>query len=260
MRETHPWAQPRVAWWRPPEQRSYLSIQRAGPSHPKFTRGPCAGEMAGVEDTGRDAGRGSAAPPPNDLTPFPDLVHSRSRAGPVRERRPVYVDLLPPCNAGCPAGANIQAWLAHATARYEQAWRQLVADNPFAAIHGRVCYHPCETACNRAHLDSSVSIHSVERSGCRRHGHVRRRRSMRPWAGRSDDNNGGTASPGRLLHLWLRASSWSCWSVRHAVTRQNGRPRDGSTTAGLTWLGSSGWMERHVGRRRWALDGVGGRG
>ena len=82
----------------------------------------------------------------------------------MRERRPVYVDLLPPCNAGCPAGENIQAWLAHATAgRHEAAWRQLVADNPFAAIHGRVCYHPCETVCNRAHLDSAVSIHSVER-------------------------------------------------------------------------------------------------
>lgn len=76
----------------------------------------------------------------------------------------MYVDLLPPCNARCPAGENIQAWLAHAKAgRYEQAWRQLVADNPFAAVHGRVCYHPCESVCNRATLDSAVSIHSVER-------------------------------------------------------------------------------------------------
>lgn len=105
-----------------------------------------------------------AAGPSNDLTPLPDLLLGQARAGPVRERRPVYVDLLPPCNAGCPAGENIQAWLAHATAgRHEQAWRQLVTDNPFAAIHGRVCYHPCETVCNRAQLDSSVSIHSVER-------------------------------------------------------------------------------------------------
>jgi NADPH-dependent glutamate synthase beta subunit-like oxidoreductase len=99
-----------------------------------------------------------------DVTPLPDLSHGHSRAGPVRERRPVYVDLMPPCNAGCPAGENIQAWLAHATAgRHEAAWRQLVEDNPFAAIHGRVCYHPCETVCNRANLDSAVSIHSVER-------------------------------------------------------------------------------------------------
>ncbi len=102
--------------------------------------------------------------PPRDVTPLPDLLHGRSRAGPVRERRPIYLDLLPPCNAGCPAGENIQAWLAHAEAgRHEQAWRQLVADNPMPAIHGRVCYHPCESVCNRADLDSAVSIHAVER-------------------------------------------------------------------------------------------------
>ena len=102
--------------------------------------------------------------PRRDLTQLPDLLHGHSRAGPVRERRPVYVDLLPPCNAGCPAGENIQAWLAHTQAgRHEQAWRELVADNPFPAIHGRVCYHPCESVCNRAELDSAVSIHAVER-------------------------------------------------------------------------------------------------
>ncbi len=110
---------------------------------------------------------GSAADPPRplpDLTALPDLRHDQSRAGPVRDRRPVYVDLLPPCNATCPAGENIQAWLTHARAgQTESAWRQLVSDNPFAAIHGRVCYHPCESSCNRASLDSAVSIHSVER-------------------------------------------------------------------------------------------------
>jgi NADPH-dependent glutamate synthase beta subunit-like oxidoreductase len=76
----------------------------------------------------------------------------------------VYVDLLPPCNAGCPAGENIQAYLAHVKAgRMEQAWRQLVQDNPLPAIHGRVCYHPCESVCNRIELDGAVSIHGVER-------------------------------------------------------------------------------------------------
>ena len=95
---------------------------------------------------------------------MPDLLHGRSRAGPVRRQRPVYVDLLPPCNAGCPAGENIQAWLSRAeTGDHEGAWRQLAADNPMPAIHGRVCYHPCESVCNRASLDSAVSIHSVER-------------------------------------------------------------------------------------------------
>jgi NADPH-dependent glutamate synthase beta subunit-like oxidoreductase len=101
---------------------------------------------------------------PRDLTPLPDLLHSGALAGPVRTRRPVYGDLLPPCNAGCPAGENIQTWLASTRAgEHERAWRELVADNPLPAIHGRVCYHPCESVCNRAELDSSVSIHSVER-------------------------------------------------------------------------------------------------
>jgi len=109
-----------------------------------------------------------SSPPPSgrlsDLTPAPDLVHGLAETGPVRSERPVYVDLLPPCNAGCPAGENIQAWLSDARdGRHERAWRTLVADNPFPAIHGRVCYHPCEGSCNRAELDSSVSIHSVER-------------------------------------------------------------------------------------------------
>jgi NADPH-dependent glutamate synthase beta subunit-like oxidoreductase len=91
-------------------------------------------------------------------------MHGRSRAGPARVERPVYVDLLPPCNAACPAGENIQGWLAQAQAgEHERAWRVLVQDNPFPAIHGRVCYHPCESGCNRALLDSAVSIHSVER-------------------------------------------------------------------------------------------------
>ncbi len=60
--------------------------------------------------------------PARDLTQLVDLLQGRALTGPVRERRPVYVDLLPPCNAGCPAGENIQAWLAHAEAgRPEQA-------------------------------------------------------------------------------------------------------------------------------------------
>ncbi len=102
--------------------------------------------------------------PAGDLTRLPDLAHGMPEAGPVRTRRPVYLDLLPPCNAGCPAGENIQAWLAAIDAgEPERAWRQLTADNPMPAIHGRVCYHPCESVCNRAELDSSVSIHAVER-------------------------------------------------------------------------------------------------
>ena len=103
-------------------------------------------------------------PERRDMTVQPDLASTAGRVAPVRSRKPIYLDMLPPCNAGCPAGENIQEWLRLIKAGEAQAaWRQLVIDNPFPAIHGRVCYHPCESACNRKDLDSAVSIHSVER-------------------------------------------------------------------------------------------------
>jgi NADPH-dependent glutamate synthase beta subunit-like oxidoreductase len=101
---------------------------------------------------------------PKDLTRPADLLKHGKGTGPVRTQRPVYLDLLPPCNNACPAGENIQAWLAQVQAgRYEQAWQILMRDNPMPATHGRVCYHPCESQCNRTQVDSSVSIHAVER-------------------------------------------------------------------------------------------------
>jgi NADPH-dependent glutamate synthase beta subunit-like oxidoreductase len=103
-------------------------------------------------------------PPPADLTPLPDLVGEQALAGPTRTRRPVYVDLLAPCNAACPAGEDVQGWLARIRGGDEEgAWRLLVRDNPFPAVHGRICYHPCEDDCNRRQLDAAVSMHAVER-------------------------------------------------------------------------------------------------
>src|SRR5271169_2563937 len=99
----------------------------------------------------------------SDFTLVIDMLREKS-TGPVRAQRPVYVDLLPPCNNACPAGENVQAWLDLAQAgKYCEAWGTILRDNPFPAVHGRVCYHPCETHCNRGQLDSAVSIHAVER-------------------------------------------------------------------------------------------------
>ena len=87
-----------------------------------------------------------------------------NHTGSWRTSRPVYLDRLPPCNNACPAGENIQGWLYHAeSGAYEAAWRLLTEDNPMPAVMGRVCYHPCETSCNRASLDSAVGINAVER-------------------------------------------------------------------------------------------------
>lgn len=99
-----------------------------------------------------------------DMTRTPDLTRTGVGTGALRSRRPIYQDSIPPCNDACPAGENIQAWLDLAQAgRFEEAWQKLLEDNPLPAVHGRVCYHPCESSCNRNFTDSSVSIHAVER-------------------------------------------------------------------------------------------------
>ena len=87
-----------------------------------------------------------------------------NHTGAWRVERPVYADLTPPCAHACPAQEDPQKWLyAAEDGSYEQAWRALVEVNPFPAIMGRVCYHPCETACNRSFLDEAVGINAVER-------------------------------------------------------------------------------------------------
>ncbi|TCC30814.1 NAD(P)-binding protein [Kribbella speibonae] len=105
---------------------------------------------------------------PNSPHPFAITLDVGSslanKTGSWRTERPVYLDRMPPCNDACPAGENVQEWLSKAEeGDYEAAWRQIMVDNPFPAIMGRVCYRPCETACNRATLDEPVGINSVER-------------------------------------------------------------------------------------------------
>jgi 2-oxoacid:acceptor oxidoreductase delta subunit (pyruvate/2-ketoisovalerate family) len=96
-----------------------------------------------------------------------DVGSSRAnKTGSWRTERPLYLDRMPPCNQGCPAGENIQSWLYEAEEGgdgYERAWRRIMEENPFPAVMGRVCYHPCESVCNRAQLDEAVGINSVER-------------------------------------------------------------------------------------------------
>ncbi|MCA1982631.1 NAD(P)-binding protein [Nocardioides nematodiphilus] len=96
-----------------------------------------------------------------------DVGSSRAnKTGSWRTERPVYVDLLPPCSGACPAGEDVREWLYEAedgAAGYERAWRRIMAANPFPATMGRVCYHPCESSCNRGQLDEAVGINSIER-------------------------------------------------------------------------------------------------
>ena len=99
-----------------------------------------------------------------DITNPVDLTLHAGGTGPIRFQRPVYTDFMPPCNSACPAGENIQGWMAYAQAgNYFEAFQTLMEDNPFPAIMGRICVKPCETGCNRTHIDTTVNIHAVER-------------------------------------------------------------------------------------------------
>lgn len=94
-----------------------------------------------------------------------DVGSSRAnKTGSWRTERPVYVRHQAPCGHACPAGEDVQAWLYDAEeADYRAAWLRIMEENPLPAVMGRVCYHPCELACNRGQLDEVVGINSVER-------------------------------------------------------------------------------------------------
>ncbi|MGD0981830.1 MAG: hypothetical protein ABR946_10180, partial [Solirubrobacteraceae bacterium] len=112
----------------------------------------------------------SGADAASDKRPFAITLDVGSslanRTGDWRTERPQYVRRLPPCSHACPAGEDIQSWLYDAESGiggYEQAWRTLVQTNPLPAVMGRICFHPCESECNRGQLDEAVGINSVER-------------------------------------------------------------------------------------------------
>ncbi|MDR1334793.1 MAG: FAD-dependent oxidoreductase [Holosporaceae bacterium] len=89
----------------------------------------------------------------------------RNKTGSWRTMCPRYINLMPPCNAVCPTGENVQRWLSFArSGNFRQAWNVIVQNNPFPAIMGRICYHTCEKVCNRSHFDEAVSINILERA------------------------------------------------------------------------------------------------
>lgn len=69
-----------------------------------------------------------------------------------------------PCHGACPVDGDIAEWIGLARARdFHGAWQVLTRHNPFPSIAGRICHHPCETACNRGGYDQALSICKLER-------------------------------------------------------------------------------------------------
>ena len=125
-------------------------------------------EAVDVSAADRADSTSGAHPNSGDTKPFAITLNVGSslanETGSWLTERPIYVDLLPPCNKACPAGENVQQWLYHAEeGNYEAAWREIMVNNPMPAVMGRVCYHPCQDMCNRGQVDETVGINAVER-------------------------------------------------------------------------------------------------
>jgi 2-oxoacid:acceptor oxidoreductase delta subunit (pyruvate/2-ketoisovalerate family) len=111
-----------------------------------------------------------------EQNPLPDIVHGvppiavssastrLNRTGSWKYIRPMYQDKVAPCNQGCPIGIDVEGYMNLVReGKLEEAVDLLLRENPLPSVTGRICYHPCEKACNRAEFDQAVSIHAVER-------------------------------------------------------------------------------------------------
>ena len=87
-----------------------------------------------------------------------------NKTGSWRYMRPVFISRTAPCSAACPAGEDIPrvAYLA-SRGQFREALSTILKENPFPAVCGHVCFHPCESVCNRSHLDAPLAINAMER-------------------------------------------------------------------------------------------------
>jgi NADPH-dependent glutamate synthase beta subunit-like oxidoreductase len=100
------------------------------------------------------------------ITPAPSQEKGQDLfpTGNWRAIRPVYRDKMPPCNNACGTNEKIQGYLDLVKrGKYLDAYALIKEDMPFPSVTGRVCYHPCEQACNRGKHDEAISIRAVER-------------------------------------------------------------------------------------------------
>ncbi len=101
------------------------------------------------------------------------VIKTATGGGDISPLRPRYLAKSPPCAGHCPNGNEIRELLttiAQAEAygqtnqqAFEQVWQRLAERNPFPAVCGRVCPHPCEDNCNRTAKDGGVAVNAIER-------------------------------------------------------------------------------------------------
>ena len=98
------------------------------------------------------------------LIPISSITSEGNKTGSWRFLRPRFENKTAPCSAACPAGEDIpQIEMLTAQGEFKDAWELIIRENPFPAVCGRVCFHPCEGLCNRGSYDEAVAVHTMER-------------------------------------------------------------------------------------------------
>lgn len=103
----------------------------------------------------------------------PIIRQASSSATEASSTRPHYAAKTAPCMHSCPSGTDVREWLIAiaqhkaygrtSAEAFEIAWRKILEHNPFPAICGRVCQHPCELGCNRKAKEGPLAINRIER-------------------------------------------------------------------------------------------------
>src|ERR1043165_7780090 len=136
------------------------------------------------------------------ITPAPSQQKGQDLfpTGNWRGIRPGYRDKMPPCNNARGTNEKIQGYLDLVKrGKYLDAYALIKEDMPFPSVTGRVCYHPCEQACNRGKYDAAISVRRCPKTSSRRARRTARRSpssdpdlrdtarriSSRAWATRS---------------------------------------------------------------------------
>jgi NADPH-dependent glutamate synthase beta subunit-like oxidoreductase len=96
--------------------------------------------------------------------PHSSMSTKMNKTGSWRFFHPKFDEKTAPCSAACPLGQDVaRIEMLTSWGLLKDAWQTILNENPFPAICGRVCFHPCESACNRAHMDEPIAIHHLER-------------------------------------------------------------------------------------------------
>ena len=95
-----------------------------------------------------------------------DITRTLRAIGPEKQ-----IPAKPQCSEACPAGIDVPGYLRFiAEDKPDEACKLIIEKAPFPGILGRVCTHPCETACKRGEVGDSISICAAKRYAADRAG------------------------------------------------------------------------------------------